>query len=76
MDERRLVDVVERVLFVEPNDWLSLVPDDLKASFTAKQLAEARGIRPGLGQKMAYCLRRAGIVSIQGKSGRANLYSV
>lgn len=73
--ERRLLDVVDRKHFLEPADWRDLLPEGLE-SFTAKDLAEAAGIRRPLAQKMAYCLRKARIIELTGKQGRAHLYSI
>ena len=73
--ERQLLEVVDQKLFEEPEDWRRLVPQEL-GSFTARDLAEAKAIRKPLAQKMAYCLRKAGVIELVGRRGRANLYSV
>ena len=75
LEERRLLEVVDQRLFEEPADWLALLPGSLE-SFTARDLAEAIGIRRGLSQKMAYCLRKGRVIKLTGKQGRANLYEV
>jgi len=75
VEERRLLDVVNRRLFERPTDWQVLLPKEM-GSFTARNLAEALGIRRPLAQKMAYCLRKAGVIELIGKQGRANLYRV
>jgi hypothetical protein len=76
IEERRLVEVEEQRLFEEPADWRALVPEKLRGPFTARELAEAIGISRQLAQKMAYCLRKVGVVGLIGKRGRANLYRV
>ncbi|MFC2030522.1 hypothetical protein ACFLWA_07340 [Chloroflexota bacterium] len=73
--ERRLLKVVGQRLFQELADWREFVPDELE-SFTARDLAEATGVRKPLAQKMVYCLRKATVVKLTGKRGRANLYQV
>jgi hypothetical protein len=73
--ERRLISVVERRLFEQPADWLSFIPQGLD-SFTATSLAESLRINQRLAQQMAYCLRKAQFIDLQGKRGRANLYRV
>jgi hypothetical protein len=75
-DERRLLEVVGRHIFENPSDWQSLLPENLGESFTASDLAEALEIRALLAQKMVYCLRKAGVIELIGKQGRANSYSV
>jgi len=73
--ERRLLEVVNQILFENPADWLKLLPKGL-GEFTAKDLAEKMGIRKQLSQKMAYCLRKANVIELIGKRGRANLYNI
>ncbi len=75
IEERRLVKVVDQRLFEELSDWNSFLPEGLE-SFTARDLAEAIAIRRQLAQKMAYCLRKARVIKLIGKRGRANLYRV
>lgn len=74
-EERRLLGVVEQILYEEPADWRAFLPNDLD-TFTAKNLAAATGIRSPLAQRMVYCLRKAGVIELTGKEGRANLYKL
>ena len=73
IEERRLLEVIDQRLFEEPADWREFVPEELE-SFTVRDLAETMGIRRQLAQKMAYCLRKAKVVKLIGRRGRANLY--
>ena len=75
IEGRRLVDVVDRRLFVKSADWLAFVPEGLQ-SFTTKDLATVANTRRDLAQKMAYCLRQARMIELIGRQGRANLYRV
>jgi len=75
-EERRSLEVVEGRSFEEPADWRELLPENLEEQFTTKDLAEAIGISKQLAQKMAYCLRQAGVIELKGKRGRANLYEI
>jgi hypothetical protein len=75
VEERRLLEVADQRLFEEPADWLPLLPEGLEP-FTARDLAEAMGAGIALAQKMAYCLRKAEVVELIGRRGRANLYRV
>jgi hypothetical protein len=74
--DRKLIEVHESRLFREPRDYVSLLPESLPVEFTARQLAEASGLRIRLAQKMVYALRRMGVLVVDGKDGRSNLYSV
>lgn len=73
--ERRLLEVENQILFENPADWHTLLPKGM-GEFTVKDLAEKIGIRKQLSQKMAYCLRKADVIKLIGKRGRANLYKV
>ncbi len=75
IEERRLLEVVERRLFTEPESWLAFLPEGCEP-FTARQLAEAIGVRLALAQKMTYTLREAGLVQSMGRRGRASLYGL
>jgi hypothetical protein len=72
---RRLVEVVERRLFMKSADWLAFVPDGFD-SFTTKDLAAVANTRRELAQKMAYCLRHARMIELVGRRDRANVYRV
>ena len=74
IEERRLLEVVNRKLFEEPADWLELLPEKLGELFTTRDLAEATGMGIQLAQKMSYCLRKVRVIELAGKRGRANLY--
>ena len=76
VEERRLLEVLDQRLFEEPADWQALLPEKLGEPFTTKDMEEAMGIRRQLAQKMAYCLRKARVIRLLGKRGRANLYEV
>jgi len=75
VEERRLLGVVDRRVFASPQSWLALLPLSTEP-FTARDLAAAGGIGLALAQKMAYTLRKAGLVRAMGKRGRAILYRV
>ncbi|MCW3978643.1 MAG: hypothetical protein NWE79_05355 [Candidatus Bathyarchaeota archaeon] len=74
--DRRLLDVVERVLFETPEDFIGLLPPTLPEEFTAKDLSQALMLRPNVAQRMAYCLRHMGSIEAVGKRGRALLYRI
>lgn len=75
IEERRLLEVVERRVFQDTADWRRLLPEGLE-SFTAADLATAADTGAVLAQKMAYCLRHARVIELIGRRGRANLYRV
>jgi hypothetical protein len=73
--ERRLLQVVDRRLFVSPADLAALIPESLDAPFTTAELAEAIGRSRRLAQQMAYCLRCMGVLSEVGRQVRAVRYT-
>jgi hypothetical protein len=74
ISDRRLVDVLDRHLFVSPMDYASLLPTGLPATFTTSDLAHRLGKPRYLAQKMVYCLRKMNILIITGKIGNFILY--
>jgi hypothetical protein len=74
IEERRLLEVVDRRVFEEAADLKAHIPETAGESFTAKDLAEATDISTKLAQKMVYCLRTVNVIEFTGKQGRANLY--
>ena len=75
VQERRLLDVVDRRLFATPDDLAVFIPPDLTESWTTADLAAAIGQPRWLARKMAYCLRKMGVVQAVGKQGNSILYS-
>jgi hypothetical protein len=71
---RRLVDVAHIVPFADARDLAALLPPELAAPFSARDLAAAAGLTLNLAYKMLYCLRRMGAIDVAGKRGRASIY--
>jgi len=74
--ERRLLDVVDRKVFAEPNDLLCFIPSGLIEPWTTQDLSEANGLPRWMAQKLAYCLRESGVVRVVGKKGNSILYAL
>lgn len=74
--DRRLLDVVDRVVLASPADFRALLPPGIPEPFTTRDLAEVLGESVNLMGKMAFCLRRMGAIEHVGSRGRAYLYSV
>jgi hypothetical protein len=72
--DRRLLSVVERVVFVSPSDFRVFLPDPLPKPFTSRDLATAAGVSLDLAQKITYCFRKMGEIETVGKRGSARLY--
>ena len=74
VEERRLVEVVDRRVVDAPPALAALLPRALPASFTTADLAEAIGRPRRLAQQMSYCLRRLDLIEAVGKDGNAHVY--
>ncbi len=74
-DERRLLGVVDRLVFNGPTDMLAFLPPTLSEPFSVTDLAEAIGKPRRLVQKMVYCLRSMGCLVPTGKRANAIQYS-
>jgi len=75
-EERRLLEVVDRVAFVSPADYGRFLPPGLAQPFTCRDLAAAIGQPLYLAQKIAYCLRKIDIIAPDGVRERAATYTV
>tara|TARA_Y100001934_G_scaffold28540_1_gene30971 strand:- start:3525 stop:4217 length:693 start_codon:yes stop_codon:yes gene_type:complete len=72
--QRRLQEVLGRERFTSPADLFRLAPGDLPEEFTTADLAAAMDEPRWLAQKLAYCLRESGEITICGKQGNALRY--
>jgi hypothetical protein len=71
--ERRLREIREARLFRSSADLAALLPADLPAAYTHRELAQALGVRLATAQRASYCLRKLGILRTAGRRGRAML---
>lgn len=74
--ERRLVEVLDRVVITTPKDILAVLPPLPSDPFTTRELASLAGCSTMLAQRTLYCLRAVGVVEAAGKRGRAPLHAV
>ncbi len=75
VEERRLVDVVDRLVLDSPEALASLLPSELAPEFTTADLADALRRNRRLAQQMTYCLHRVGVIEMVGKEGNAIVYA-
>jgi hypothetical protein len=74
--DRKLIGVVDRVLFNDERDFLRFLPKELTNPFTNRDLAVHLGISVNLACKMTYCLKKMGAIIEIGKRGRALLFRI
>jgi hypothetical protein len=73
----QLTEVGNRVALTTIDDLLSRLPlQQLDNPFDTAQLAQAISRPRWLAQKVAYCLREMGGISLTGKKGNSQLYSI
>jgi hypothetical protein len=73
--ERRLVDVLDRVVLRTADDVRALLPALPAEPFTTREFAAGVPCSTMLAQRTLYCLRTIGIVEPAGKRGRAPLHA-
>jgi hypothetical protein len=72
--EHRLLDVNQTLCFENAEEISKLLPGNLPAEFTTADIGITSEIPRWLAQKMAYCLRKMGVIQVIGKRKHANLY--
>jgi len=72
--ERRLIEVVDTIAYQNGAELMNLLPVDLPGTFTTADIAKCSDQPRWLAQKMAYCLRKMGVIESVGKKGRSKLY--
>jgi hypothetical protein len=75
VEERRLLEVVDRLVVDSPADLATFLPATMASEFTTADLAAALQQPRRLVQQMAYCLRRVGVIEMVGKDGNAIVFS-
>jgi len=65
--DRKLLEVVEKITFVDEKDFLRFLPEDLTENFTNKNLAKILKITVFKARKITYCLRKMKIIKEVGK---------
>lgn len=74
--ERRLIEVLDRVVLGSPADVLVALPELPREPFSTRELAALLGCRIMLAQRTAYCLRLMELIEPAGRRGRTPLHRV
>ena len=72
--DRRLLEVVDRLVLETPEDFCTLLPAALPQPFTNYDLSRNLGQPRYLARRMSYCLRQMGVIEVTGYRGRALLF--
>jgi hypothetical protein len=76
IEDRKLIDVSESVMFENKTDFLRVMPEDLPNPFSNRDLAENLRIPMGQSRKMSYSLRKIGTIEHVGKDGNQMLFRI
>ena len=74
--DRKLLNVFDRIGFEDSRDFLEFLPKEVSGCFTNKVLALKLGISIRLAQKITYCLRKMGAISVIGKKRKEMLFQI
>lgn len=74
--DRKLIDVIESVLFRDERDFLRFLPRELVKPFTNKDLSRSIDVSINIARKITYCLRKMGVIAEDGKRGRERLFHI
>ena len=74
--DRKLLNVFDSIVFEDSRDFLEFLPKELDGYFTNKVLALKLGISIRLAQKITYCLRKMGVISIADKKSNELIFQV
>ena len=72
--DRRLLEIVEHVVFTQPADFLKLLPRDLPEPFTSRDVASAMKRPVAFARRVTYCLRKMGALRVAGHRRKTPLY--
>jgi hypothetical protein len=72
--DRRLVEVVDRIVLGSYRDFKNLLPNDLDPPFTNKELAQRLGCSHHHAGAITSTMRRMGIIREVGKRGNSILF--
>jgi len=76
IEDRKLLNVFDRIVFEDNRDFLWFLPKELDECFTNRVLASKMGISVNLAQKITYCLGKMGTISIAGKKSNELSFQV
>ena len=73
--DRRLIDVVDRILFRNKQDFLRFLPFKASEHFTNRKLAKFSGESIDLTRKITYCLRKMGAIIAVDRNGKELIFT-
>ncbi|MCX8183481.1 MAG: hypothetical protein N3F08_03590 [Crenarchaeota archaeon] len=75
IEDRKLLRVLERIVFEQKTDFLKVLPEDLPSPFTNRDLAERLKIPVSQSRKITYVLRKIGAIACVGRNKNQMLFA-
>lgn len=72
--DRQLIQIIKRLNFSKPEDFLAFLPAQIAIPFTNQELADRTRLPLRLAQQMTYCLKAMDMIEEVGRKQRAKLY--
>ena len=76
INDRRLLEVVNKVKLVDKDDFRIFIPDNIDKPFTNKSLSHAAGVPLIKARKATYCLKKMNLIKEVGKKGNELLFEI
>lgn len=74
--DRRLINVVDRILFTKREDFVRFIPTDLDMPFSNKTFARHTGISVYQARRATYTLKHMGVIAEVGRNGNELLFNL
>ncbi|MEM3648448.1 MAG: hypothetical protein QW506_04710 [Thermoproteota archaeon] len=75
IEDRKLLRVLERIVFEQKTDLLKVLPEDLPLPFTNRDLSGRLGIPVNQSRKITYVLRKIGAITCVGRNRNQMLFA-
>ncbi len=74
--DRKLLDIINRVNFDRPLDYLMLLPDSTPSAFTNRQLSQLMRKPIRKIRKLTYSFKKMGLLEVIGRQGNAQVFRI
>jgi hypothetical protein len=72
--DRRLIRIIEKKKFNKKEDYLNILPDNIKEPFSTKDIGRELNVSIYLARKILYFYKNINIIKCTGKKGNLLLY--
>jgi hypothetical protein len=74
--DRKLVDIIDRIKFLQVQDYLRLLPSNFQSCFTNRNISDIMNKSIRKVQKLTYSLKQMGLLQVVGKQGNAHVFKI